>query len=66
MTVKDLRDGLAMLGPGHDNSDIKVWLPGSTITLGNVFVSERHKAVMIEGNVDASSALDDATPILSM
>ena len=66
-TVKQLRDALALLGPGHDNTEVEVWLPGSTIYLASpghdqasIFLSKGK--VMIEGNVTPGSALDDITP----
>jgi len=36
---------------------VKVWLPGSTISLSAVFDMDRKGIVAIEGNVDEGSAL---------
>lgn len=56
MTVKDLRDSLALLGPGHDNKPVKVWLPGSKIALHQMM--KIGDSILIEGNVEPGSALD--------
>ena len=57
MTLKDLREALALLGTGHDNKPVVVWLPGSHIDLETTLFL-RDGAVMIEGNVRPGSALD--------
>lgn len=60
MTVKDLRDALALLGAGHDHKPVKAWLPGSRIALSGTFILSGDD-VLIEGNVEPGSALDDVT-----
>lgn len=55
-TVKEVRDALAQLGAGHDNTPFEVWLPGSRILLGNT-ITLGTDAVLIEGNVKPGSAL---------
>lgn len=63
MTVDQLVVELMMAQDrGLGSKPVKVWLPGSTITLATVSGqimgwNERHKAVLIEGDVDAGSAL---------
>lgn len=60
MTVDDLRKTVAEIPtetPG--NTEIKVWLPGSLISLG-VHIFKHYKGMLaIEGNIDRGSALDD-------
>lgn len=55
MKVKELLIALKN-AKAKDNDEIKVWLPGSTISLSNVFSAQA--GVLIEGNVDPGSALD--------
>jgi len=52
MTVKQLRDALAQLGAGHDNTKVRVWLPGTHIEL-NTNLTLGHQHIYIEGNVVA-------------
>lgn len=53
LTVAELIARLQQMPPGDD---VRVWLPGSTIALSNVF---KYKgATRIEGDVDPGSALD--------
>ena len=58
MTIKQLREALALIGTGHDNKEVKIWLPGSLIELESTLFL-RDGAVMIEGNVAPGSALAD-------
>lgn len=64
MNVNELLEQLAKM-PG--DLEVKVWLPGSTISLSSAFVQtasklptmrSEGKVVLIEGNIDAGSALD--------
>lgn len=56
MTVKELRDSLKLLGKGHDNAEVVIWLPGSKIDLSTTLML-RDGAILIEGNVRPGSAL---------
>lgn len=60
MTLKELRAMVAAQPPIFDHCEIKVWLPGSRISLNASFLSDyRDPMVMlIEGNVDHGSALE--------
>lgn len=59
-TVAELRAALNALDAKFDDATIKAWLPGSTISLGReAFFHERHQAVLVEGNVDPGSALEE-------
>lgn len=60
VTVKQLRDSLALLGAGHDNTEVQVWLPGSRISLGSLTLAKGK--VLVEGNVVPGSALDWPPP----
>lgn len=61
MNVKELREALEQLGTGHDDKEVKVWLPGSTIRLNGPVLhavpSQYKDRVLIEGNLDPGSAL---------
>jgi hypothetical protein len=59
MTVKELREHLAKVPHQYDNTEIKVWLPGSTIRLAPMKVEPYHGNILIEGNIDPGSALED-------
>jgi hypothetical protein len=61
MTIKKLRDLLALLGAGHDGREIKVWLPGTTISLSDSIVFSSKHGIIVEGNVDPGSALSEDT-----
>lgn len=61
VTVKQLRDALAALGPAYDDKEVLVWLPGSRIELATTILPAlRTEGVLIEGNVRAGSALEAA------
>jgi hypothetical protein len=53
ITVKELREALAALPDSHE---VKVWLPGSYISLERPFLNKDR--VLIEGNLDDGSALE--------
>lgn len=57
MTLKELRESIAQIGPGHDNKPVVIWLPGSRIDLQATLML-RDGEIMIEGNVRAGSALE--------
>lgn len=60
MKVQELRAALSELTPDADHLDIKVWLPGSTISLGGKFMAAtKPNTLLIEGNIDPGSALDN-------
>lgn len=65
MTLGDLRALVAATPEGLDDTEVKVWLPGSTIRIcGPTGKSPKtffeHKGCLcVEGNVDPGSALDD-------
>jgi hypothetical protein len=69
MTVRELRESLALLGTAHDDKPVCAWLPGSrialsgTLTLGGSAPGTLPSvpAVLMEGNVISGSALDDVT-----
>lgn len=64
MNIRQLREALSQFGPGHDEAEIKVWLPGSKITLGNtIFRDPGNNGWLIEGNVAPGSALAPAPHI---
>lgn len=56
MTIKELRDSLALIGKGHDSKEVVVWLPGSKIDLGTSLFF-RGDEINVEGNVRPGSAL---------
>ena len=66
MKLSDLRKLVANQPAAHDDYEVKVWLPGSKITICGPTGEApkefmlRHDArlLMLEGNVDAGSALD--------
>jgi hypothetical protein len=51
MTIKEMRAALDQLGPGHDNTEVQVWLPGTYIELRQVFTVGVKGKILIEGNV---------------
>lgn len=57
-TVKQLKAALANLPPGLDEAEVKIWLPGSHISLSPFVLVRSDKRVLIEGNVDPGSALE--------
>lgn len=57
MKVRELKLALQNLGPGHDDKEVKAWLPGSTISLGPSMF-QRSGVWCVEGNVDEGSALE--------
>lgn len=51
-TVKQLRDALAQLGAGHDDTEVQVWLPGTYIGLEkSISINATRGKILIEGNV---------------
>lgn len=60
MTLGELRKMVAAQPPVFDHFEVKVWLPGSRITLNASFLSDPNDGavLMIEGNVDHGSALE--------
>jgi hypothetical protein len=59
MTLKELREHLAKVPAGLDGLEIKVWLPGSTISLSPMSVERKGFLLLLEGNVDPGSALGE-------
>lgn len=63
MTLKDLREIVDRTPTAYDPHHVKVWLPGSHISLGpmgpGMLVREINgvTTLLIEGNVDPGSAL---------
>jgi hypothetical protein len=59
LTVRQLR---AILEDRPDDAEVRIWLPGSRIALTGtrLKVINQHQ-VLIEGNVEPGSALDQAT-----
>lgn len=56
ITLKQLKEQLAMIDPKFDSMIVQVWLPGSYISLNAPFVSA--KGILMEGNVIKGSALE--------
>jgi hypothetical protein len=50
MTLKDLREALALIGTGHDNKLVVVSLPDSKIVNLETALFLRDGKIMIEGN----------------
>jgi hypothetical protein len=60
MTLGELRQLLATEPPVSDNLEVKVWLPGSTLSLShNGSMILRGDVLMIEGNIDPGSLLHE-------
>jgi hypothetical protein len=55
-TVRELRSSLMQVPEAEADSEVKVWLPGSRITLSAALMRVQGQW-LIEGNVDAGSAL---------
>jgi hypothetical protein len=61
MTLGELRKLVARLPHDKDNLEVKVWLPGSYITLSGSFLQDTRttkRLILIEGNLDPGSALE--------
>lgn len=56
MTLKELRALVTDAPASLDNLEVKVWLPGSRISLSGQ-LGRLNDVVIIEGNVDPGSAL---------
>lgn len=65
MTLRELRKRVNATPTAFDDVEVKVWLPGSFISLNNMSEGDgirmyRPKYVlMLEGNIDPGSALSD-------
>lgn len=59
MTLNELKTLLDSEPPENGGREVKVWLPGSRISLGTPAgtMIRQGDVLMIEGNVDAGSAL---------
>jgi hypothetical protein len=58
MTIGELREALAKIDSVYNDRDVKVWLPGSRISLsGWIIPSGNEHDFLIEGNVDDGSAI---------
>lgn len=60
MTLGELRAIVGRFEQAHDGTEVKVWLPGSRISLnemGNLGLMPKDGVLLIEGNVDEGSAL---------
>lgn len=58
LTVRELT---AILSNKSPDAEIRIWLPGSRIAIGPSAVSSPDpRYVLIEGNIEPGSALDDA------
>ncbi len=60
MTLLELRKALEKFGAGHDAKEVKVWLPGSRVLLRGSFFLHKDSVVLIEGNIESGSALDNS------
>jgi hypothetical protein len=63
ITVKQLKEQLAKLGPEWDSCEVQTWLPGTYIKLASVIVRNpsdpSHQGpILLEGNIIPGSALD--------
>jgi len=56
VTVKMLRDSLALLGSAYDDMPVTAWLPGSYVQLSST-IFPRGGAVLIEANITPDSVL---------
>lgn len=68
MKLRDLRTLVASAMEADDDMEVKVWLPGSRVSLrgmqwirgtSRVQSTSAPYCLMIEGNIDRGSALDD-------
>jgi len=61
MTLRELRKLVEATPSKHDDVEVKVWLPGSTIRLNAMGKGLRlyEGNLIMEGNVDPGSALMD-------
>lgn len=67
MTVHELIELLQRVPKSHRGRRIKVWLPGSTISLtGTRAMLEDDRGVLIEGNVDPGSALEAVDAVVKL
>lgn len=59
MTLGELRALVASEPIENDNREVKIWLPGSTISLilNGTMIARGPSVLMIEGNIDSGSAL---------
>lgn len=64
ITLKQLREMVAAQPAANDHLEVKIWLPGSTLSLefnsGRMLEGKairKPEAIMIEGNLDEGSAL---------
>jgi len=58
MTLGELRQLIATEPTDHDSFEVKVWLPGSTLSLDHVgTLIQKGDVLMIEANLDPESAL---------
>jgi hypothetical protein len=59
MTIKELYDLVASEMPDNAGKEVKIWLPGSRITLnhGPGTMIAQGNVLMIEGNLEPGSAL---------
>lgn len=64
MTLKELREYLARVPATFDDLEVKVWLPGSTISVDEMMAigsckntDGKRSLLLLEGNVDPGSAL---------
>lgn len=63
MTLKELREYIARVPADYDDREVKVWLPGSTISVEEMSIGSfrnvggKRSMLLLEGNVDPGSAL---------
>jgi hypothetical protein len=57
MTLGELRQHLAKISHEHDDLEVEVWLPGSTIRLSPMMTEPYNGHILIEGNVNPGSVL---------
>lgn len=58
MTLREMKDMLAKVPEAQLDDELKVWLPGSTISLvARQHLIYRNEGWCVEGNIDEGSAL---------
>jgi hypothetical protein len=57
MTLAKLREHLAKIPDQYLGYEVKVWLPGTLVSLSPMKMEPYHGNLLLEGNVDRGSAL---------
>lgn len=59
LTLRQLKAELEKFDGSYLDKEVQVWLPGSYIALSNVFFAKSKGKMLIEGNIEPGSALDN-------